>query len=157
MTFASERAVRTYVGMAPAAGTTPPEGKPGMIIQGTADKVVVPADTERLYGRLKGPKRLVLIDGAGHNAFDDACTIGAAHGGLVAFIHQLPLPASFQAIATDGCTTPDLVPPAPWPLIDHLVVAQLRWGLGVDAAPVGLDAGLSGAFSPIGVSITSTG
>lgn len=157
ITFAGDRAVRTYIGLAPAAGTPPPAGKPGMIIQGTADKVVPAGDTQRLYARLKGPKRLVLIDGAGHNAFDDVCTIGAAQGGLVAFIHEIPLPASFRSIATDGCSSPDVVPPEPWPLIDHTVVAQLRWGLGIDPAPVGLDAGLAGAFSPVVASITSTG
>jgi hypothetical protein len=98
----------------------------------------------------------VLIDGVGHNAFDDACTIGAAQGGLVAFIGKLPLPPSFEAIATDGCNAPDVVPPAPWPIIDHAVVAQLRWGLGIDPSPVGLDQGLEQAFSPVQVSVRAT-
>jgi alpha-beta hydrolase superfamily lysophospholipase len=156
ITFAGDRAVRTYVGLAPASGTPPPAGKPAMVMQGSADTVVPESDTLKLYAKLGGPKRLVLIDGAGHNAFDDACTIGAAQGGLVAFIGKLPLPPSFKAIATDGCTAPDVVPPAPWPIIDHAVVAQLRWGLGIDSSPVGLDRGLDSAFSPVHASVRTT-
>jgi alpha-beta hydrolase superfamily lysophospholipase len=156
ITFAGDAAVRTYVALAPAQGTPPPAGKPGMIMQGTTDAVVPESGTLKLYATLRGPKRLVLIDGAGHNAFDDACTIGAAQGGLVAFIGKLPLPPSFEAIATDGCSAPDVVPPAPWPIIDHAVVAQLRWGLGIDASPVGLDQGLEHAFSPVQASVRAT-
>ena len=37
-----------------------------------------------------------LQDGAGHNVFDDGCTIGAAEGGLVAFIKTLHLAPAFQ-------------------------------------------------------------
>ncbi len=125
-------------------------------MQPTADKVVPESGTLKLYPRLHGPKRLVLIDGAGHNAFSDACAIGAAQGGLVKFMGVLPLPASFKAIATDGCSAPDVVPPAPWPLIDHTVVAQLRWALGIDRTPVGLDQGLDAAFAPVRASIESS-
>ena len=156
ITFAGDRSVRAYVALAPAAGTPPPAGKPGMIMQGTTDTVVPEPGTLELYAKLGGPKRLVLIDGAGHNAFDDACTIGADQGGLVAFIGKLPLPANFKAIATDGCSAPDVVPPAPWPIIDHTVVAQLRWALGIDASPVGLDHGLDRAFLPVGASVRAT-
>ena len=156
LTFAGDKSVRTYVALAPAAGTLPPAGKPGLIMQGTADTVVPESGTLTLYAKLHGPKRLVLIDGAGHNAFDDACTIGAAQGGLTKFIKLLPLPASFEAIATDGCSAPDVIPPAPWPLINHTVVAQLRWGLGIDASPVGLDQGLDNAFAPVQASIRAS-
>jgi alpha-beta hydrolase superfamily lysophospholipase len=156
ITFAGDKAVRTFVGLAPAPGSPPPVGKPGMIMQGAADTVVPESEALALYSKLRGPKRFVAINGAGHNAFDDACTIGADQGGLVAFIGKLPLPASFKAIATDGCSSPDVIPPAPWPIIDHTVVAQLRWGLGIDSTPVGLDHGLENAFSPVQASVRAT-
>ena len=115
-------------------------------MQGTADKVVDPAGTQKLYAELGAPKRLVLVDRAGHNVFDDGCTIGAAQGGLVKFVRELKLPPAFESIATDGCSAPDIYPPRAWPLIDQAVTAQLRWGLGIDKNPVGLGSGLDHAF-----------
>jgi len=156
ITLADDANIRTYIGLAPAAGTPPPTSKPGLIMQGTSDKVVDPTGTLALYGKLKGPKRLVLIDGAGHNVFDDGCTIGAAQGGLVAFIKTLKLPAQFQSIATDGCSPPDISPPMAWPLINQVVTAQLRYGLGIDPTPVGLDSGLDHAFVGVTASVKAT-
>jgi dienelactone hydrolase len=155
ITLADDKDIRTYIGLAPAAGTPPPS-KPGLIMQGTADKVVDPAGTLKLYAKLKAPKRLVLIDGAGHNVFDDGCTIGAAQGGLVAFIKTLGLPPAFEAIATDGCSSPDIDPPTAWPLIDQVVTAQLRFGLGIDPTPVGLDSGLDHAYAGVTASVRAT-
>ena len=154
ITFANDSDVRTYIGLAPAEGTPPP-GKPGMIMQGTSDKVVLPAGTEKLFASLATPKRLILVNRAGHNVFDDACTIGAAQGGLVAFIKTLKLPPSFEAIATDGCTAPDVYPPKAWPLIDQAVTAQLRWALGLDKQAVGLGSGLDHAFPGVTASVLS--
>jgi dienelactone hydrolase len=156
ITFGDNNAVKTYIALAPSGGT-PPEGKPGLIMQGTADQVVNPAGTEKLYTKLAAPKRLILVDRAGHNVFSDACTIGAAQGGLVSFIKTLKLPASFEAIATDGCTKPDLYPPKAWPLIDQAVTAQLRWGLGIDRQPVGLGSGLDHAYPGVTASVQSQG
>jgi dienelactone hydrolase len=156
LTFAQNTAVRTYVALAPAPGT-PPKGKPGLIMQGTADKVVNPAGTKKLYASISRPKRLILIDKAGHNVFDDGCTIGASQGGLVAFVKKLKLPPAFEAIATDGCTAPDIYPPKAWPLIDQAVTAQLRWGLGIDERPIGLGSGLDHAFAGVTASVTSAG
>lgn len=156
LTFAAQSsAVRTYVALAPAPGSIP-RGKSGLIMQGTTDKVVSPNGTKRLYASLPAPKRLILIDKTGHNVFDDGCTIGAAQGGLVAFVKKLNLPPQFEAIATDGCTAPDIYPTKAWPLIDQAVTAQLRWGLGVDRQPVGLNSGLDHAFSGITASVEAT-
>jgi dienelactone hydrolase len=145
ITFADDGDVRTYIGLAPAGGTPPP-AKPGMIMQGTSDKVVNPAGTLKLFARLPAPKRLILVHQAGHNVFADACTIGAAQGGLVKFISKLKLPPSFEAIAVDGCSAPDVSPPKVWPLINQAVTAQLRWALGIDRKPIGLGPGLDSAF-----------
>jgi dienelactone hydrolase len=155
ITLAGDNDIRTYIGLAPGQGTPPPS-KPGLIMQGTSDKIVNPKDTLKLYARLKSPKRLVLIDDAGHNVFADACTIGAAQGGLVSFVKTLHLPPSFEAIATDGCTAPDISPPTAWPLVDQVVTAQLRFGLGIDATPVGLDSGLDHAFPGVTASVKAS-
>ena len=152
ISVAADSDIRTYVALAPAPAAPPPP-KPGMIMQGTADKVVNPVGTAKLYAKLPTPKRLILVKRAGHNVFDDGCTIGAAQGGLVAFVKQLKLPPAFLAIATDGCTAPDLYPPRAWPLIDQAVTAQLRWGLGIDKAPIGLGSGLGHAFHGVSASV----
>jgi dienelactone hydrolase len=152
--LAADKNIRTYIGMAPVP-ETPPPSKPGLIMQGTSDKIVNPQGTLKLYGRLKAPKRLVLIDGGGHNVFDDACTIGAAQGGLVAFVKTLKLPAAFVAEAVDGCSPPDVSPPKAWPLIDQVVTAQLRYGLGIDPTPVGLDTGIDHAFAGVTASLST--
>jgi dienelactone hydrolase len=154
---AHDRDIRTYIAMAPVP-ETPPPSKPALIMQGTSDKVVNPKGTLKLYAKLRSPKRLVLIDDAGHNVFDDGCTIGAAQGGLVKFIQTLNLPPAFEAIATDGCSPPDISPPKAWPLIDQVVTAQLRFGLGIDTTPVGLGGGIDHAFSGVTASVkASTG
>jgi dienelactone hydrolase len=156
ISLAGDKDIKTYIGLAPSAATPPPS-KPGLIMQGTADKVVNPAGTKKLYAKLTSPKRLILVDKVGHNAFDDGCTIGAAQGGLVAFVKTLKLPAQFLAIATDGCTAPDVYPTKAWPLIDQAVTAQLRWGLGIDKQPVGLGPGLDHAYPGVTASVQSTG
>lgn len=152
---AKDKDIKAYIGLAPSPGTPPPS-KPAMIMQGTSDKVVVPGGTTKLYAKLAAPKRLILVDKAGHNVFDDGCTIGAAQGGLVAFVKELKLPSQFAAIATDGCSAPDIAPPKAWPLIDQAVTAQLRWGLGIDKSPVGLGAGLDHAYPGVTASVASS-
>jgi len=152
--FARGPDVRTYVALAPEVAT-PPRGKPGMLMQGTADQEVNPAGTKKLYASLSTPKRLVLLDRAGHNVFDDACSIGAAQGGLVAVIKKLGLPRGFVGMATDGCLAPDVSPPKVWPLIDQAVTAQLRWSLGIDRAPVGLGPGMGHAYPGVSASVTA--
>ncbi len=153
--LAADKDIRTYIGMAPVS-ETPPPAKPGLIMQGTADQVVNPKGTLKLYATLKSPKRLVLIDGGGHNVFDDGCTIGAAQGGLVAFIKTLKLAPAFQAEAIDGCSPPDVSPPTAWPLIDQVVTAQLRYGLGIDTTAVGHNSGLDHAFHGVTASVRAS-
>jgi dienelactone hydrolase len=153
---AADADVRTYIGLAPASGPVPTSAKPGMIVQGGADTVVKPTESETLYGTLPTPKRLILIEETGHNVFDDACVIGAAQGGLTAFIGKLGLQADFVKIATDGCSAPDISPPVAWPLIDQAVTAQLRFGLGIDPQPVGLGPTLGTNFPGVTALVTAT-
>jgi alpha-beta hydrolase superfamily lysophospholipase len=156
LSVASDPAVRTYAALAPAPGTVPPAGKPGLLMQGANDQVVLASGTQLLYASLHTPKRLVLIDGAGHNVFADACTIGASAGGLVAIVRFLNLPADFAKITTDGCVAPDIAPPTAWPFIDQVVTAQLRWGLGVDPQPVGLSASIDDAYAGVTATVAAS-
>ena len=39
---------------------------PVLLIHGAADRETVPAHSRRVYDALTGPKRLILVDGAGH-------------------------------------------------------------------------------------------
>jgi len=144
---ADNPAIRTYVALAPVPGTPPPAGKFGLVMVGTADRVVPASSVEQTYAKLPEPKRLVLIDGAGHNVFDDICTIGHTEGGIATAIHALKaLPKEIRAIATDGCEPPDIYPPKAWPLIDQAVTAALRYGLGIGTKLVGIGPGLDHAF-----------
>ena len=40
---------------------------PVLIVHGTEDSVVPPAMAQQLYDTVRGPKRLVLVEGAGHS------------------------------------------------------------------------------------------
>ncbi len=63
---------------------------------------------------------------------------------------------AFASIATDGCSPPDISPPTAWPLIDQVVTAQLRYGLGIDTTPVGLGSGLDLAFDGVTASVRAS-
>jgi predicted dienelactone hydrolase len=114
--------------------------QPGLLMSGTLDHVVSTTSMIRAYGRLRSPKRLILIRGAGHLVFADICEIGSSKGGLLAVaaaIH-VSVPASLVPLATDGCKAPDLSPPKAWPPIRQAVTAQLRHAFGFDVSAAGL-------------------
>ena len=147
---ASNSAIRTYVALAPGAGVPPTTAKPGLVMYGTSDTVVDPSNVQQLYSGLPVPKRLIVITGAGHNVFDDICGI---HNGSQRLVDLLKSSAGSSgplgqvaSLADDGCFPPDVSPSSVWPLIDQAVTAQLRYGLGIDNAPRGLDPGLDHAY-----------
>jgi dienelactone hydrolase len=150
VTMADSPAVRTYVAMAPAPGTPPSTDKPGLIMYGSTDAVVPPTDVNQLYKALPTPKRVIVIKDAGHNVFDDVCTVGANGKRLSDFLkHVTTANEGLQAWATnvpDGCYPPDVFPTVARPLIDQATTAQMRYGVGIDKDPVGLDSGLDNAF-----------
>ncbi len=150
VTMADSPAIRTYVAMAPAPGTPPSTHKPGLIMYGSADAVVPPTDVNQLYKALPTPKRVIVIKDAGHNVFDDVCTVGANGKRLSDFLkHVTTANEGLQAWATnvpDGCYPPDVFPTTARPLIDQATTAQMRYGMGIDRNPVGLDSGLDNAF-----------
>ena len=150
VTMADSPDIRTYVALAPAPGTPPSAHKPGLIMYGSADAVVPPTDVKQLYEALPTPKRLIVIKDTGHNVFDDICTVGANGKRLTDFLkHVTSANEGLQSWATnvpDGCYPPDVFPTTARPLIDQATTAQMRYGVGIDKHPVGLDSGLDNAF-----------
>jgi dienelactone hydrolase len=151
----TDPAVKTFVAM---SGGRPPGGgfelpapaKPGMVMTGGRDQVASLDRVEGFYRSLEPPKRLVVIDEAGHNSFTDLCVIGADQGGLVEIARKvgIPVPEQLERLFNDGCVGEFLPPTDAWPPILHFVTAQFRYELGVDAEPVGLGPGVATAFPP---------
>ncbi len=142
---------------APAADPPPTPDVPGMVMIGDADGII-PADTSReVYAGMAAPKYLVEIADAGHLVFSDLCLIGGEQGGLVALVAEagLELPESLLRLASDGCEDDALVPTKAFPAINHFSVAFLRYALGIDEEPVGLDVETAEAFSTADVSFES--
>jgi hypothetical protein len=98
-----------------------------------------------------------VIDGYGHNVFDDICTINHAHGGVVAGVKELhlPVPAALLQLATDGCSPPDTYPPSAWPIIDQAVTSQLRYDFGQTSTPLVLGTALHEAYPDIEAQVSS--
>ena len=85
-----------------AAGATGPTGpgSAGLWMAGENDQVAPIAGIRSAFDGAPGPKRLVVIPGAGHNnAFSDICEIGEGGGGVIALALQagLPLPSPSSA------------------------------------------------------------
>jgi predicted dienelactone hydrolase len=121
--------------------------QPGMLMAGTNDHVANPRSIVAAYDKMRSPKRLILVRGAGHLVFADICEVGAGQGGLltIAAALHVPVPPSLMPLATDGCKAPDVAPPTEWPLVRQAVTAQLRHVFGFDHSSAGLT-GLSAAF-----------
>ncbi|MFM7144337.1 MAG: alpha/beta hydrolase family protein [Alphaproteobacteria bacterium] len=147
--FGKEPDVVTYVPM--SAGTRDPlnlPDKPSLWLTGRTDGVAAVAGVEAAYGSAKSPKRLLIIDDAGHLAPSDLCAIGENGGGIVQIALEagLPVPENLQRLGTDGCGPESLPVREGWPVIRHFVAAQMRWAFGIDAQPVGLSQGAGAAF-----------
>ena len=144
-------AVKTFIlisGTGPSG--TPPPDKPGMVLTGGNDHVAALANETAYYQKMNAPKRLVVIQQAGHNSFDDICEIGKDQGGLLAIAAKVHInvPPTLGRLFDDGCTSsfPDAT--TVWPVAWHFIVAQLRWAFGTDKTPVGLSTSVTAQFPP---------
>jgi dienelactone hydrolase len=142
--------VGTYVALAPTPVSSSTGSRPGLTVYGTRDQVVPPAGMQQLYAGLPEPRRLVVVDGAGHAVFSDTCAITAGGTPMVTALAAATHPPEELGEVTtrmaDGCRPPDVPAADVQPLVLQVVTAQLRAGLGIDPDPVGLDTGLGGAF-----------
>jgi dienelactone hydrolase len=151
--FRGSSGTTTSVG---ATTTTPPPmpDKPSLFVAGADDHV---ADFDRVtkpaFETAAPPTRLWLIDGLGHNGFDDFCTFGNGKGiigvaeaaGLGPLLSKPPFD-QFKSLGEDGCIPPARPVRQVWPVIEHVVTAWLRSLFGVDRQPVGLDADVSDQY-----------
>jgi len=150
--FATDPAVKTFIAM--SGGTTldasKVPNKPGMVMSGGKDQIATIDRVRGLYDSMATPKRLVVVDEAGHLEFTDICLVGADKGGLLAIAAKvgLQVPELLARLFNDGCT-PEFLPTAQaQPAEYHFTVAQLRWSMGIDPEPVGLGPGVVASFLP---------
>lgn len=138
---AADPAVLGWIALAGVPATPPSRPVPALLLSGSADKTVPTSVVRQFYATLRGTKELVVVDGYGHNVFDDVCAINHAHGGLTTAIRalHLPVPPGVAKLADDGCSPPDNYPATGWPLIDQVVTAWLLhlFGRGAPATSTG--------------------
>jgi predicted dienelactone hydrolase len=166
LTASSDERVKAFISYSVGTGRPDAEGKtaerpvpkvPGMVMLGTADGIIEPSASEKVYEGMEPPKYLVEIQDAGHLVFSDICLIGKDQGGLVQLTKEagLDLGDDLLRLASDGCE-PDKTDPADaFAAIDHFSVAFLRYELGVDPEPVGLDQATADSFDPPQITLTS--
>jgi predicted dienelactone hydrolase len=149
LTALSEPQVDVAVGWAAAGrGDVEVVDKPSMNIAALVDVLVPIEEVEATYDELAPPKRLVVIDGAGHNSFTDICVAVKEGNDLIGLAASIgfPIPENLAAGATDGCEEGSIDTALGWEVAQHFTVAELRSALGVDPEPVGLGAGVVDAF-----------
>lgn len=149
---AADPRVDGYVSMASGAFEADLPDRPSFFMAGSSDAVVTVAERTRpAFDAAPEPKLLWVIDGAGHNAFDDFCTFGNGTGiigvaqasGLGPLLDAQP---QLRALGEDGCVPPAVPVSTTFPLINHGVTAWLRHLFGLDPRPVGLGEAVSGAY-----------
>ena len=134
------------LGMGGDSSTAPAlPDKPSFFIAGALDAIISAEESTRpSFEAVPGPSRLWIIDGVGHNGFDDFCTFGNGSGiigvaiasGLGPLLESL---GGLKRLGEDGCLPPAQPVDLGFPIIRHAVVAQLRFWFGDDASPMGLD------------------
>ena len=156
--FASQPDVGVYVPLAAGIGNdgdteaaaVKPANVPSLFMFGSIDTVVPPETTRAAFAAAEPPTRLVVLGGSGHlNGFSDICMIGASGGGIVklAIDNGLPVPENLTKLGTDGCQAEATPSKDLWPVTDHFVTAMMRYYLGLDEEPIGLNASTAKTFT----------
>ena len=166
LTASSDDRVKAFIAYSVGTGRPDANGKvaerpvpdvPGMVMIGSADGIIEPSASQKVYEGMEPPKYLVEIADAGHLVFSDICLIGKDRGGLVQLTKDagLDLGQDLLRLASDGCQADALDPAKAFPAIDHYSVAFLRYELGLDPEPVGLDAATAASFTTADVTFES--
>ncbi len=145
----SEPQIDVAVGWAAAGrADVPAPPKPSMNIAARVDVLVPIEEVEATYAGLAAPKRLVVIDGAGHNSFTDLCLAVRSGTDLIGIAQSIgfQLPESLAAGAVDGCQPEAIDTLTGWEITQSFTVAQLREGLGLDSSGAGLGQGVVRAW-----------
>jgi dienelactone hydrolase len=146
---ASDPEIAAWSSLASGAGGPATPGSAGLWMAGENDGIASLASIRSAYEAAPGPKRLVVISGAGHNnAFSDICEIGADGGGVIGLAIEagLPVPDSLARLGQDGCLEPNAASETVWPVVRHFVTAHLRFQAGVSTIPWGLGADVAERF-----------
>jgi dienelactone hydrolase len=126
--------------------------KPSFFVSGANDQIAATKRSHDAYLAVPAPSLFWRIDAAGHNAFDDLCTLGGGKGiigiaeasGLGTFLDSVPL---IRKLGSDGCLPPDAPVTTTYPIIDHAVTAWFLNLFGIDKAPKGLDATVANSYA----------
>jgi dienelactone hydrolase len=127
--------------------------KPSFFMAGAVDAVVSPETRTRpSFEVAPSPSLLWILEGVGHNGFDDFCTFGNGTGiigvaeasGLGPLLDAQP---QLRSLGEDGCIAPAVAVEETFPVINHGVTAWIRQLFGVDAAPVGITPDYATAFA----------
>lgn len=152
---ASDSAIDGYVSMASGVlgGDDSPDlpAKPSFFLAGSEDAVVTPERTRAAFEAVPAPTLLWVIEGVGHNGFDDFCTFGNGQGiigvavasGLGGLLESQP---ALRALGEDGCIPPAVPVVETFPMINHAVTSWLRSLFGIDNEPVGLGPEVADAY-----------
>jgi predicted dienelactone hydrolase len=149
LTVAGDPGVDGYVSMASGrlgdADVSMPD-VPSLFLAGEVDAVVPPEERTRpAFEAAPSPSTYMLLDGVGHNGFDDFCTLGGGTGiiglaeasGLGALLDAQP---EFRTLGEDGCVPPARPVGESFPVIRHAVTAWLLALFGTAGeVPVVLD------------------
>ncbi len=143
VSLASGAAIGSSSGSTTSAPPVLPD-KPSFFMAGSLDGVV-PAETvtRPAFEAVPPPSLLWIIEGVGHNGFDDFCTFGNGSGiiglaeasGLGGLLDAQP---SLRRLGQDGCLSPAAPVTETFPIINHAVTSWLRSLFGIDPEPVGL-------------------
>lgn len=127
--------------------------KPSFFMAGTLDQVVPAVErTQASFNAVPTPSLLWLIDGVGHNGFDDFCTFGNGTGiigvaeasGLGGLLDAQP---QLRRLGEDGCVPPAVPVAETFPIIQHAVTSWIRSLFGTDPEPVGIGPDVADAYS----------
>lgn len=157
LTAANDPAIDGYVSMAsgiPGSDDSPIlPAKPSFFLAGSEDAIVTPDRTLAAFEAAPAPTLLWIIEGVGHNGFDDFCTFGDGQGiigvaiasGLGDLLEQSQ--PALRALGEDGCLPPAVPVEETFPMINHAVTSWLRSLFGVDNEPVGLGPEVADAYA----------
>ena len=132
--------------------------KPSFFMAGAVDQVISATErTKPSFEQVPSPSLLWILDGVGHNGFDDFCTFGNGTGiigvaeasGLGGLLDAQP---QLRTLGEDGCVPPAVPVTETFPVIRHAVTAWIRALVGTDAQPVGLGPEVAAAY-PVAVTI----
>lgn len=163
---AADDRIDGYVSMASGVLLAPPDAttttvadapglpdKPSFFMAGSVDAVVPPDErTVPSFEAVPAPSLLWVIDGVGHNGFDDFCTFGNGTGiigiaeasGLGGFLDAQP---QLRTLGEDGCVPPAVPVEETFPMIRHGVTAWIRHLFGIDESPVGIGPEFADSFA----------